>query len=122
VSLDDHAGSSAAGAEFSYAETVGPPAVDHDVEAARRSTAQGVRRRLGGDHMIVTHAIFGPVGAAMLLLAALGLLVGVVVLRVSAARTRGRRQLTSADAVPLWWDQSPAAAASARASGSPTRV
>ena len=72
--------------------------------------------------MIVTHAVIGSVGAAMLLLAALGLVIGVVVLRVSAARSRGLRRLPGSDAVPLWWDQSPASGPSVGTPGSPTHV
>ncbi len=42
--------------------------------------------------MIITHAISGPAGTAILLLAALGLLVGIVVWAVRA-RTRSTRNL-----------------------------
>ncbi|HEY5784537.1 MAG TPA: hypothetical protein VIT65_07165 [Microlunatus sp.] len=69
--------------------------------------------------MIITHAISSPVGSAMLLLAAIGLLVGVVVLAVSA-RNRSPRHLTSPDAVPLWWDQAPASGTTVGPTGSPT--
>jgi len=71
--------------------------------------------------MIITHAIIGSAGPALLLLAAIGLLVGVVVL-AAAARARRARRRTVPDAVPLWWDQSPATGASAGTPGSPTPV
>jgi len=70
--------------------------------------------------MIITHAISSPVGSAMLLLATIGLLVGVVVLTVSA-RSRKPRRLTGTDVVPLWWDQAPAAGTSVGPTGSPTQ-
>ena len=69
--------------------------------------------------MIITHAITGPAGSALLLLAAIGLLVTVVVLAVSA-RARSARRVASPDAVPLWWDQVPAAGTSVGTPGSPT--
>ncbi len=68
--------------------------------------------------MIITHAISGPAGTAILLLAALGLLVGIVVWAVRA-RTRSTRNLVP-DAVPLWWDQLPAAGTPAGQHSSPT--
>ena len=68
--------------------------------------------------MIITHAISSPVGSAVLLLAAIGLLVGVVVLTVSA-RNRSPRRRTGPDAVPLWWDQAPASGTSVGPTGSP---
>ena len=69
--------------------------------------------------MTITHAIIGSAGPALLLLAAIGLLVAVVILAVSA-RARSARRLTSPDAVPLWWDQVPAAGTSVGTQGSPT--
>jgi hypothetical protein len=69
--------------------------------------------------MIITHAIIGPVGAAMLLLAAIGLLVGVLALTASA-RTRSPRRTVDPDVVPLWWDQSPTSDTSVGSQGSPT--
>jgi hypothetical protein len=69
--------------------------------------------------MIITHAIIGAAGPALLLLAAIGLLVAVVVLTVSA-RARSARRVTGPDAVPLWWDQVPAASTSVGTQGSPT--
>jgi hypothetical protein len=61
--------------------------------------------------MIITHAIIGPVGAAMLLLGVLAL--------TASARTRGPRR-TDPDVVPLWWDQSPTSGTSVGSQGSPT--
>ena len=69
--------------------------------------------------MIITHAILGSVGSVLLLLAAIGLLIGVVVL-AATARARSARRLTGPDAVPLWWDQSPAVGTSVGTPGSPT--
>jgi hypothetical protein len=69
--------------------------------------------------MIITHAILGSAGTALLLLAAIGLLVAVVVLAVSA-RARSARRDTGPDAVPQWWDQVPAAGTSVGTPGSPT--
>jgi hypothetical protein len=69
--------------------------------------------------MIITHAILGSVGSVLLLLAAIGLLIGVVVLAASA-RARSARRLTGPDTVPQWWDQSPAAGTSVGTPGSPT--
>ena len=69
--------------------------------------------------MIITHAIIGTVGAAMLLLAAIGLLVGVVALAASA-RARSARRVAGPDVVPLWWDQSPTSGTSVGTPGSPT--
>jgi len=69
--------------------------------------------------MIITHAIIGSAGSALLLLAAIGLVVGGIVLAASARGRRARRR-TVPDAVPLWWDQSPATAASVGTSDSPT--
>ena len=68
------------------------------------------QRQLGGRQVV-----------EQLLLAAIGLLVGVVVL-AAAARARRARRRTVPDAVPLWWDQSPATGASAGTPGSPTPV
>ena len=69
--------------------------------------------------MIITHAISGPAGTAILLLAALGLLVGIVVWAVRA-RARSTQNLAVPDAVPLWWDQLPAAGTPAGQQSSPT--
>ena len=69
--------------------------------------------------MIITHAVISSAGSALLLLAALGLLVGVVVLAASVHTRRARRR-DIPDAVPLWWDQSPAAGASAGTPASST--
>jgi hypothetical protein len=71
--------------------------------------------------MIITHAIIGLVGSALLLLAAIGLVVGVVVLAASARARNGRRR-TAPDVVPLWWDQSPAAGGSTGTPVSPTHA
>ena len=69
--------------------------------------------------MIITHAIIGPVGAAMLLLAAIGLLVGVVALTALGSHPQPRGTVDP-DVVPLWWDQSPASGTSVGSPGSPT--
>ena len=70
--------------------------------------------------MIITHAILGSLGSTIVLLAAIGLLVGVVVLAVSA-RSRSARRLRGPEAVPLWWDQSSASGTSVGTTGSPTQ-
>jgi len=69
--------------------------------------------------MIITHAIIGTAGSGLLLLAAIGLIAGVVVL-AATVRTRRARRRTVPDALPLWWDQSPSVGASVGTSGSPT--
>ena len=71
--------------------------------------------------MIITHAIIGSAGPALLLLAAIGLLVGVVVVAASASARSARRR-TVPDVVPLWWDQSPALGGSTGTPGSPPHV
>ncbi|HEY5981744.1 MAG TPA: hypothetical protein VIT41_19120 [Microlunatus sp.] len=69
--------------------------------------------------MIITHAIIGTIGSALLLLAAIGLLVGVVALAASA-RARSARRVAGPDAVPLWWDQTPASGSPVGTPGSAT--
>jgi hypothetical protein len=71
--------------------------------------------------MFITHAIIGSAGSALLLLAALGLLAGVVVLAVSTRARRARRRDVP-DAVPLWWDQAPAAGAPAGTTATSTHA
>ena len=71
--------------------------------------------------MIITHAIIGSAGPALLLLAAIGLIVGVVALAASA-RARSARRRAVPDVVPLWWDQPPAGGASTGTPGAPTHM
>jgi glucose uptake protein GlcU len=64
-----------------------------------------VRRRLGGDHMVIVHAVMSLGGLAVLLLATVGLVVGAVILGVSAHRRSSGRRRADPWVVPVWWDQ-----------------